>query len=260
MEKGYFDPYNNLAFAYGALGRIDQAIWALKQGLQIYSYQPKVYNNLATYLIMKNEYDIAVKAAGQAIELYPYYGKAYFNKGRAHLALDQNEEAWNCFKTCCTAADFDNETQGYELYGSLSLKLGKYDDAIFAFSKLFEIEKSPSILFQLGNAHYHKKDYPQAIKCYRQSLATAPNNTNIMHNLCECYLEDNQPHMAINMIKEMEKSGTRYPDTGLQKAWAYSQLGDKNMAIQTLNRFINTSPSGDYLTQAMQMLHKLQTS
>ncbi|OGB96844.1 hypothetical protein A3F06_00525 [candidate division TM6 bacterium RIFCSPHIGHO2_12_FULL_36_22] len=260
MEKGYFDPYNNLAFAYGALGRIDQAIWALKQGLQIWPYQPKVYNNLATYLIMKSDYDIAIKAAAQAIELYPYYGKAYFNKGRAHLALDQNEEAWECFKKCCTEADFDNVTQGYQLYGDLSLKLGKLDDAIFAFSKLFEIEKQPSTLFYLGNAYYHKKDYPQAIKYYTQSLATVPNNTNIMHNLCECYLEDQQPHMALNIIKDLEKFPNRYPDTPLQKAWAHSQLGNKKLAIQIINEFINSSPSGDYLTQAMQMLQQIQAS
>ncbi|MBT4855511.1 tetratricopeptide repeat protein [bacterium] len=258
MEQGYFDPYNNLSYAYGALGRIDQAIWALKQGIQINPYQPKVYNNLATFLIMKNEYYLATKAAAQAIELYPYYGKAYFNKGRAHLALDEPEEAWQCFKQCCTQADFDNVSQGYALYGDLSIKLHKYEDAILAFSKLLEVEPHASVLFQLGNAYFHNKNFPEAVRYYSMAYNAAPDNTNVAHNLCEAFLENSQPTQALELVKLLEQHSSQYPDTPIQKAHAHHLLGNNPLAIKILRDFMQNTTSGDYIGQAMHMIKQFE--
>lgn len=258
MEPGYYDPYNNLAYAYGALNKIDQAIWALREGIRIYPYQPKVYNNLATYLIMKGDYEIAVKAAEQAIELYPYYGKAYFNKGRALMQLDQLEEARECFKKSCLEADFDNVIQGYAMYGDLSLKLNKPDDAIVAFNKVLEMQPDPKALFFLGNAYYQKEDYKNATAHYERSLAMAPENTNIAHNLCQVYLEDNQPIKALEYVRQMEQNADLYPDLDLQKAYAQHLLGNNKQAIMILEAFTKRSQPADLLIQAMNMLQKIR--
>ena len=213
---------------------------------------------MATFLILKNEYQLAINAATQAIELYPYYGKAYFNKGRAHLALEQEEDAWECFKACCTRADFDNVSQGYSLYGDLSLKLKKYDDAIFAFTKLYEVEKHPKVMFHLGNAHYFKQDYNRAIECYDQAYRANPENVSIVHNLCEAYLANKQPIQALKAINTLEQSPKNYPTIPLKKATAHLQCGNKIEAARILNKFIQSNPSAEYVQEAQHMLQMMR--
>lgn len=136
----YPDPYNNISAAYALLHRIDDAILAVHKSLQINPAQPKAYNNLGIYLMQREEFDLAHKAFTQAINIYPPYGLAHFNLGRLAIKQGKKEIAWQHFKDACTKADYDTCPAGLHAYGQVSCELGKYEDAIHAYTMALKVD------------------------------------------------------------------------------------------------------------------------
>ena len=154
MDDQYPDPCNNLAVANSHLGDTDGAIEALRRGLKINPYYPEGYNNLASFFLQQKKYDQAEKVLNHALKLRPHYGKAYFNLGRVNLERGDKEKAWECFKNACTKADLDNQF-GFETFAKISLSQKKYEDAIFAYSRVLEYSpKNQDAIFNLGNAYF----------------------------------------------------------------------------------------------------------
>ena len=56
MDKYYPDPHNNLAVVYAYLGRLDDAIREMKEGLRINPNYAEGYNNLAAFYLQKKDY------------------------------------------------------------------------------------------------------------------------------------------------------------------------------------------------------------
>lgn len=187
MDHLYPDPCNNLAVAYAGIGKIDDAIEAIKQGLRINPYYPEGYNNLASFLLLKKNYVAAKEALETAIKLRPYYGKAHLNMGRLYAEQGDYQEAWIHFKRCCTQADLDNET-GFNAYGRVSLALKKYDDAIFAYQKLLEIApRDTDGYLNLATAYFMKQNYEQALHYYQKGAKLNPRDIRFIHNIGEAY-------------------------------------------------------------------------
>jgi tetratricopeptide (TPR) repeat protein len=161
MDKNYSDPYNNLAVAYSNIGETEKAIEAYKNCLRIYPNCPEGYNNLASQYLKNDDYDEAEKYFKIALKLRPYYGKAFFNLGQLHMRREEPEKAWECFRNCCMKGDFDN-AMGFETWGKVSLRVQKYDDAIFAYKKVIEYKSATSkILLDLGNAYFYGRRFAQ---------------------------------------------------------------------------------------------------
>jgi len=199
MDSVYPDPLNNLAVAYSAVGNMDEAIEILKKGLQIQASYPEAYNNLASFMIQKKDYANAEGMLKISLQLRPWYGKAHFNKGRLYTerALEEKNEqvkqqllttAWESFKNAVTIGDFDNNIIGYNEYARLSNMLKKYDDAIFAYTKMLTLNPNLNeAYFFLGNAHYFKQDIANAQMAYAEFARRCPNDMRGWNNLAETF-------------------------------------------------------------------------
>jgi protein O-mannosyl-transferase len=199
MDTIYPDPLNNLAVAYSAVGNLDEAIDVLKKGLQIQASYPEAYNNLASFMIQKKDFNNAENMLKISLQLRPWYGKAHFNMGRLYTeraneeqnaALKQQhlETAWKAFKDAVTIGDFDNNIIGYNEYARLSNMLKRYDDSIFAYSKMLTLNPNLNeAYFFLGNAYYFKQDITNAQAAYAQFAQRCPNDMRGWNNLAETY-------------------------------------------------------------------------
>ena len=134
LDKFYADPYNNLAVACHALGKLDFAINIIKRGIQLMPLHPEGYNNLASLLMEKGDFIDVEKLLRRALQLRPHYGKAYYNLGNYYTRQGMPEFAWQAYKASCMQADADNN-MGFSAYAQASLKLKKYDDALFCVFK-----------------------------------------------------------------------------------------------------------------------------
>lgn len=218
MDKGYPDPCNNLAVAYAQLNDIDNAIMAMEMGLKINTSFPEGYNNLAAFYLIKQDYDGAIKNIRIALKLRPHYGKAHYNLGRALLAQDKLEEAWQAFKDCCTKADMDNET-GFSCYAQTSFALKKYEDTIFACQKVLEINpRNENALFTLGNSYYLANRYEEAAQAYETMLNYYPSDARALFNAGESYLRMQKPQLAQAYFEKCKEQPRHTPEVNQRLA------------------------------------------
>lgn len=238
MDRYYPDPCNNLAVVYSAVGNVDGAIEAMKQGIAIQPQYPEGYNNLASFLIAKKDYTLAEEALKRALQLRPHYGKAYFNLGRLYLELDKKEEAFECFKSCCMKADFDNDI-GFTSYGMISLMLNKPDDALFAYQQVLALKPHDhSARFNCANAYYMKKDYHQALPIYEQLAQEQPHDHKVLFNLAETYYCLKKFKEAEYYFTLSQARGSDLAQIPLRIAACYAHTGNFEKSAQLLKEII----------------------
>lgn len=235
MDKLYPDPCNNVAVAYAAIGKIDDAIDALKKGLRINPYYPEGYNNLASFLIMKKDYKQAKQALETALMLRPYYGKALLNMGRIYLDEQEVEKAWECFRKCCLEADLDNEI-GFNAYGRVSVMLKKYDEAIFAYKKVIEMTPNDhEAYFNLGNVYFMNGALEQSCTIYQKAYEKNPNDVRLWYNLGEVYFCLNNYQEALYYFEKVRSIPQPYPtQLYLRMATCYEKTNRAGAARQLL--------------------------
>ena len=254
MDANYPDPWNNLSVAYANIGEIDNAINALKQSIRIYPYYPENYNNMASFYIQKKDFEEAEKLLQTALRLRPHYGKAYFNRGRIHYARQEREQAWQCFKKCCTECDFDNAPHGFAIYGKVSLELKKYDDAILAYRKALSFDPNyPDAMFNLANAFYMKKNYDNAIAIYTQIVKQKPGELRSWYNLGESLICKEQYKKALQCYKKAEQLKHQFPLLSIRLASCLQKLGYTKKAKDILYDVISQDNHNSMQLQQIQM-------
>jgi len=266
MDAHYPDPCNNLAVACSHLGDLDAAIEALRQGLKINPYYPEGYNNLASFFLQQKKYDQAEKVLNHALKLRPHYGKAFFNLGRVNLERGDKEKAWEYFKSACTKADMDTEF-GFNTYAKVSLSLKKYEDAIFAYSRVLEFNPhNHDAVFNLGNAYFFTGNYNRAVSLFKQSRDTNPEDTRAWYNLGEAYFKLGEHKLAVETFEHIRKFSKQLPQMNLRIASCYEKLGNTHKAEEALEEVVsmeqNSVPDGirklakDYLAQMRMQGHE----
>jgi tetratricopeptide (TPR) repeat protein len=80
-----------------------------------------------------------------------------------------------------------HKAEARELYNKAMrhYELGEFDVAIDEFKRAYELSAAPGLLFNLGQVYRMKKDYAQALHCYRTYLRLLPaaNNRSIVESL-----------------------------------------------------------------------------
>jgi protein O-mannosyl-transferase len=241
MDGSYPDPLNNIAVAYSFIGDLDKAIAALKRSIMIQPMYPEAYNNLASFLISKKEYDQAEKALSYAIKLRPYYGKAFFNLGKVYLYKDNPEQAFECFKNACTKADLDNES-GFQLYAHMSMRLKKYNDAVFAYTKMVELQPTKENIFNLAHAYFLNENFTQSTHIYQNLLQKFPQERNAWYNLGEVYLKIDKPEQALHAFNKAKELNHTIPNLPLRIAYCYKLL-NKWPEMERLLKEVIAEPS-----------------
>lgn len=238
MDNNYPDPCNNLAVASSHLGDTDAAIEALRKGLKINPYYPEGYNNLASFFLQQKKYDQAEKVLGHAIRLRPHYGKAYFNLGRVYLERGDREKAWEYFKSACTKADLDNEF-GFNTFAKMSLSLKKYDDAIFAYSRVVEYNPTnQDAIFNLGNSYFFTGNYQQAAVYFKKACTLNPEDTRTWYNLGEALFKIGDYQTSVETFEHIRKFNQQLPQMNLRIASCYEKLGNHFQAEEALEELI----------------------
>ena len=245
MDKHYADPLNNIAVAFSHTGRLDDAIKSLSKSLKIHPYYPEGYNNLASFYIQKGNPDKAERCLGIALKLRPYYGKAYFNLGRVHLKRGDKQKAWQCFKNCCTKADFDGRF-GFSVYAKTSMELKKYDDAIFAYGKMLQLNPNDrQASFNLANACHLSGGYEKARKVYENIVAQNPKAEKSWYNLAETYFELKQYGQALTAYRKAYHLRNKIPFIQVRMAHCLEHVGKPYEAKKMIQAFLDEKHPGN---------------
>lgn len=258
MDPNYYDPRNNLAVAYANTDQMHLAIDVLHQGLRVNPYYPEGYNNLASFLFKDKQYDKAEAALHTALKLRPHYGKAYYNLGRIYVEQGKKELAWQHFKDACFKGDLDND-MGFSAYGKMSLMLGKYEEAIFAYNKALECNPlDPDALFNRGNAYVVVKRYDDAIHSYEQCLKVNPQDLRCWYNLGETHLASDRFDLALACYLKASSKAHEFYGYHIRVAQCYESLGNYRAAHQILSEVSHIEAPDQIKSMAVSALTKLE--
>ena len=122
------------------------------------------------------------------------------------------------------------------MYGKFALDNKYYEDAIFAFNKLIEIEpNNVDGYFNLGNAYHLAGKFEAAITAYEHAHAMVPQDIRYIVNLGETYFKLKNPSKAVTYFERVDLK--QAPHIAMRIADCYLQLGniDKSRnALETL--------------------------
>jgi tetratricopeptide (TPR) repeat protein len=248
MDRNYPDPWNNLAVAYSATDKLDMAINTMKQALAIHRNYPEGYNNLASFLIAKKEYAEAEKMLQIAIKLRPFYGKAYFNLGKMYAEQNKKVEALDALRNACTKADLDNQA-GFTVYAAVAMAAQSYKDAIFAYSKLLEIDRSYETTFNLAHAYALDQQYQESINIYRMLASRNPADGRSWYNLGECYLRIKNQQEALTAFQQANALNFPMPNLKIRIAGCLHDLGRIAESKKMLEEIIAQETSSPEIKQ-----------
>ncbi|KAF8310070.1 TPR-like protein [Clavulina sp. PMI_390] len=102
------------------------------------------------------------------------------------------------------ATDFaETEAQRILEEGTKLLENGDIDSAKSLYMRSVQIKKTPAGLFNLGVTHFHSKNFPDAIKAWKESIILEPSNPDAHTNLASAYIMSPvpQPVLALEHLR-----------------------------------------------------------
>lgn len=125
----------------------------------------------------------------------------------------------------------NNNTTALHLRGVIAYQSGKYHDAIALLAKVNEIQpNNPAISFALAASYGNTRQYSKAIKFYRKTLTTTPDNFIARQQLANCLKKNDQIEDAISEYQILEKLDKDNTATLLALAKIYNDQKDWNKA------------------------------
>jgi len=161
----------------------------------------------------------AIENFNQAISLNPQSAFCFFNRGTAYLELGERQKGFQEFfkaaKLFEGQNDFPNAIECYDYLieadpsnssffyqrGWDFLQLKEYDRSISDLKKTLQLDPNfyPGYL-SLGDAHYQKGDYKEAVKNYLSAKDLNPNNKEVYEGLAKTFFA----------LKDKEKTKKSY--------------------------------------------------
>lgn len=170
------------------------ALTCFENCLQIKPHDPETLNNLGVCWMELNEYLKAERCLSKAVELKP--------KNTAY--------AYN--------------------YGTLCIKLKRYQDALAAFKGINKDATNSRILSSRAYCYSMLQEYDKSIELYLQAQDLEPENREIKLNLAAVYAKTGNNELALQMLKELIVQNPLDPQLLNNLAWVYESMRDLNAA------------------------------
>jgi tetratricopeptide (TPR) repeat protein len=213
LDKNYADPYVNLASIFSRHKRYDEAIICAKKSITIDPRCDTSYHSLSVSYIQKKKYALAEKYAQQALAISPRYGEAYGDLARIYLDQNKPEIAWGYLKKACTQASLDTPV-GFNAFAQVSMRLKKYDDAIWAFNKLLALNPLfPEAQINVANAYFLSNQFVQAEEQYKKLLNGSAFDAFIYYNLGKAAFGQKQYAKALSYYEHIPSNHPQIKDT-----------------------------------------------
>ena len=198
------------------------------------------------------------KACKKALRLRSTYGKAFYNLGIICYEIDKKTESYECFKSCCTKADFDNET-GFNAYGNISAELKKYDEAIFAYQKSLELNPtSQAALAQLTSIYKELGKNEQAV-IFCQRLAILRSTDYKTSYMCaDLFMKLKRPSDALGWFEKASKCPGCPPAIYLEVANCFANMGHLDKSAEILTKIVDSGLADDLKGMAKMALEKIK--
>ena len=164
------------ASRYMFMAKSSTGISSLKFAEDSTRYNPFSFENnftAARIAINSGDYQKAYQYLMRTKMLHPYYDALYNNLGIVYFKTGNYDESEESYLVSLKLNPVMPET--YNNIGSLCIETGRYDEAIPYLEKAISLKGDFFLAtFNLGLAHYFKKNYDKAGDCFRKTLEINP--------------------------------------------------------------------------------------
>ena len=211
----------------------------------------------------RGEHQEAVEAYGKCLELREA-GETYFLRGNANAALGRHREAIDDYGKALDSPDIARKESGSMHYpwfpfgiffnrGNEQACLGNHVDAIADYRRATEADPQfMPVRFNCGNAYFMQQRYGDAVACYDEVLAMAPEDRPALINKALALVLQGQLDAAETYYRAAQRAGplptnTLEPLLELQTAFAgLAKSGLTVEVVRTGNTVRATARHPDY--------------
>jgi tetratricopeptide (TPR) repeat protein len=208
--------FNAIALIKTSMERIDDAIKAYKQAIQLAPDQIFAWNNLGNLCSKIGRNDEAMVVFQKAIECNPRDPIGWNGLGNVYSRIGYTDDAINAYrKSIRFMPTFAHPWNGL---GDVYEKVGRVDEAINAYCKAIELNKQyVAPWLRLGALFNKQGRYLEAVKAYQKALALDPKNAAICNELGAIHLNFESFDDAAGAFSQAIELDRGY-------GWAYSNL------------------------------------
>ncbi|MGD1714287.1 tetratricopeptide repeat protein [Dapis sp. BLCC M172] len=220
MEPNFPLIYKILGNILQRIGEIDQAKeWYIK-AINLEPNWAEVYANLGSLYAQQKKWQLAIECYDKAIKIKPKVAGFYRNLEKIWQCLDKPDLATKC-KYQALKLEPNSATACEHLQlGKKLLEQQELEAAIACFERALEFNSSLTIGYQnLGDALVEKGELKKAISCYQKAIELQPNKCFIHHKSGKAWQEMGEIDRAITEFNLAIEIDPNFP-------WAYRNLGD----------------------------------
>lgn len=170
------------------------------------------------------DWELAVKRYKEILKKDKTHAATHANMGLAYMSLDKRDDAIKAYKK---AIEYNTE-DGDVLYnlGTLYYEKGKHDDAIKTFEAMLmqssdeeDVDLYTKLYLNLGNAHFKKKHYDQAIEAYQEVTRIDSVNAEPYFNMAIVYAKHKDADGVIASLQMYIDKAAGAEDTDQIQMW-----------------------------------------
>lgn len=215
---------------------------AVQKAMSLDDSVPEVHTSMAAYeLFCKWDFSSANKDSLRSTEMNPNYAEGYFIRSQALLVMNQDAEALEQGKMANNLAPYERSWG----LGYLYIHLGRIDDAINE-SRL-RLQGNPhdaNVLWNLANAYWIKGMYKDSEDAKEKALREQGSEKAAM-NVRRAFERGGEQAVLKQDLEELLKRARgKGQTTSWQIAMQYARLGDKEHALQYLERAYHDKNTG----------------
>jgi Flp pilus assembly protein TadD len=228
-----------LAYAYTALKRSDEARAAYEQAIALDPKMPEAYLNLGILLLDKQQYAEAIAPLTKAVELLPAQSRP---RSLLAVAQDRSGDKETAARSFEGVLHLDpNDLTANHYLGDLDLRRGKPAEAEARFRHALEIRPDAPELLQGLAQSLEAQNKPEAADVYRKYLVVIPGDARARGHLIHVLLNAQEYDSA---LAELDHADAGKPSLDSLRMRADIQIAQKKWAdaVATLQQATALAP------------------
>jgi tetratricopeptide (TPR) repeat protein len=255
-RPGNADAHNILGVSLAALGRMDDAVAALKRAVKINAGAASYQANLGEILRQAGRLDDAAKAIQEAIKLDPNNAQAHNNLGIIQYERKQFADAVASYRRALElrptmAEALNNLGNALRLTGDIDGALQAYQEA------LTQRAVYPEVYNNLGTLLQQDRKFEEAEHALRKAIQQNPKYIEAHNNLAQLLSGQKKEVEALRILGEALKFAPKNVQTLLLTAKIQLRRANLQAAEQAVRFALKEEPeNAEALTVLGQVLHE----
>ena len=218
LEPDYAEAHFNLANTLQAKGKLDEAAASYRQALRVKPDYAHAQNNLGNVMTEQGRHEEAEAAYRQASRLNPDYAHAHNNLGNSLAKQARHKAAEDAYRR---ALQIDPQyADAFHNLGNTLVAEGKLDEAADSFRRTVQIKPDHAYAhFNLADTLRALGRSDEATACYREAIRVRPDFIEAYNNLGIALRNQNQLDESVACYRQVLKIDPRY-------AKAHNNLGN----------------------------------